>query len=77
MFDIFIKIGGRLFRQVIVIKMRTNCAPSLANLFLHSYDTAFLDNIVPDHVRTLSHVGSGVVAGGQSPSPPPPPVIIF
>ena len=40
--NIFVKFGGCLFRQVIGI---TNCAPLLADLFLYSYESKFLDNI--------------------------------
>ena len=44
--NIFVKFGGCLFRQVIGITMRTNCAPLLADLFLYSYESDFLDNMI-------------------------------
>ena len=47
--NIFVKFGGCLFRQVIGIPMGTNCAPLLADLFLYSYESEFLDNIRSDH----------------------------
>ena len=34
------------FRQVIGIPMGTNCAPLLADLFLYSYESKFLDNMI-------------------------------
>ena len=33
-------------RQVIGIPMGTNCAPSLANLFLYRYESAFIDRLM-------------------------------
>ena len=44
--NIFVKFGGCLFRQVIGIPMGTNCAPLLADLFLYSYESEFLDNMI-------------------------------
>ena len=41
----FIKFGG-LFREVIGIHMRTNCAPLLADLFLYSHESEVLDSLV-------------------------------
>ena len=40
--NICIKISNHLFRQCVGISMGTNCAPLLANLFLHSYEVEFL-----------------------------------
>ena len=39
--NIFVKLGGCLFRQVIGIPVETNCAPLLAELFLYSYESEF------------------------------------
>ena len=39
--NIFVKFGGCLFRQVIGIRVGTNCAPLLADLFLYSYESEF------------------------------------
>ena len=44
--NIFVKFGGFLFRQVIGIPVGTNCAPLLADLFLYSYESEFLDNMI-------------------------------
>ena len=38
--------GGALFQQVVGIPMGTNCAPLLAYLFLCSYESEFLQNLV-------------------------------
>ena len=40
--NIFVCFGGKVFRQVIGIPMGTNCAPLLADLFLHSYEYEFI-----------------------------------
>ena len=47
--NIFVKFGGCLFRQVIGIPMGTTCAPLLADLFLYSYESEFLDMIRGGH----------------------------
>ena len=53
--NIFVKFGGCLFRQVIGILMGTNCAPLLADLFLYSYESKFLDNMIRGIGSLLSH----------------------
>ena len=40
--NIFVRFGGKVFRQVIGIPMGTNSAPLLADLFLHTYEYAFI-----------------------------------
>jgi hypothetical protein len=46
--NIFVSFGGTLFQQVVGIPMDTNCAPLLANLFLYSYESEFLQRLVKD-----------------------------
>jgi hypothetical protein len=46
--NIFVSFGGTLFQQVVGIPMGTNCAPLLADLFLYSYESEFLQNLVID-----------------------------
>jgi hypothetical protein len=46
--NIFVSFGGALFQQVVSIPMGTNCAPLLADLFLYSYESEFLQNLVKD-----------------------------
>ena len=41
----FILYKGEVYRQCIGIPMGTNCAPYLANLFLHLYEHNFIDNL--------------------------------
>ena len=52
--NIFVKFGGCLFHQVIRIPMGTNCAPLLADLFLYSYESEFLDNMIRGGHRKLA-----------------------
>ena len=44
--NIFVTFGGEIFQQQIGIPMGTNCAPLLADLFLYSYETEFLQELV-------------------------------
>ena len=44
--NIFVKFGGCLFREVIGISMGMNCAPLQADLFLYSYESEFVDNVI-------------------------------
>jgi hypothetical protein len=46
--NIFVSFGGILFQQVVGKPMGTNCAPFLADLFLHSYESEFLQKLVKD-----------------------------
>ena len=39
---------GMIFRQIIGIPMGTNCAPHLANIFLHIYEYEYLDKLVQE-----------------------------
>ena len=42
------------FRHMAGIPMGTNCAPLLADLFLYSYENAFLDKLIKDGKRKLA-----------------------
>ena len=52
--NIFVKFGVCLFRQVIGILMGTNCALLLADLFLYSYESEFLNNMIRSGRRKLA-----------------------
>ena len=43
--NIFVEFGGRIFQQTIGIPMGTNCAPLLADLFLYSYESDFIQHL--------------------------------
>ena len=44
--NIFVEFGGRIFQQTIGILMGTKCAPSLADLFLYSYEVEFVQSLL-------------------------------
>ena len=52
--NIFVKFGGCLFHQVIGIPMGMNCVPLLADLFLYSYESEFLNNMIRGGHRKLA-----------------------
>ena len=52
--NIFVKFEGCLFRQVIGIPIGMNCAPLLADLFLYSYESESLDNMIRGGHRKLA-----------------------
>ena len=46
--NIFVSFGGALFQQIAGIPLGTNCTPLLADLFLYSYESEFLQYLVKD-----------------------------
>ena len=46
--NIYVRIGGQLFQQMVGIPIRANCAPLLADLFLYSYENEFLDKLIEE-----------------------------
>jgi hypothetical protein len=52
--NIFILFGGRVFQQTIGIPVGTNCAPLLADLFLHVYEADFLQGLLKYKDRELA-----------------------
>ena len=46
--SIFVPFGGTLLQQVVGIPMGTNCAPLIADLFVYSYESKFLQKLVKD-----------------------------
>ena len=52
--NIYVRFSGQLFRQMIGVPMGTNCAPLLADLFLYSYESEFLDKLVNKGKRKLA-----------------------
>ena len=51
---IFVQFGGRLLRQMIEIRMGTNCTPLLADFFLYSYENEFLNSMIRSGHRRLA-----------------------
>ena len=46
--NIFIRLGTKLYRQVVGIPMGTNCAPLIADLFLFCYERDFMMSLSDD-----------------------------
>ena len=44
--NIFVVFGGKVFQQIVGIPMGTNCAPLLADIFLYSYETDFIQSLL-------------------------------
>lgn len=44
--NVFVRIGDNLYRQVVGIPMGTDCAPLLANLFLHQYEFKYMKKLM-------------------------------
>lgn len=42
----YISYKGEVFRQCVGIPMGTNCAPYVANLFLHTYESKYIEELV-------------------------------
>ena len=42
LYNIFIRFGTKLYRQIVGIPMGTNCAPPIAVLFLFCYERDFM-----------------------------------
>ena len=47
--NIYVVFGDQVFQQTVGIPMGTNCAPLLADLFLHSYEAEFVQKLLRDN----------------------------
>ena len=56
--NIYVRFGGQVFKQMVGIPMETNCAPLLADLFLYSCETEFLDKLIKEGKRKLAKMFS-------------------
>jgi hypothetical protein len=53
--NIFVMFGGRVFQQTVGhIPMGTNCAPLLADLFLYSYESDFIQGFLKKNEKKLA-----------------------
>ena len=48
--NIYVKFGSYMFRQSIGIPMGTDCAPLLADLFLHHYEYNFMQSMIKSNI---------------------------
>ena len=47
--NIYIKLGSKLYSQIVGIPMGTNCSPLVADLFLFCYERDFMLSLSEDH----------------------------
>jgi len=52
--NIFIEFGGWIFQQAVGIPIGTNSAPLLADLFLHSYEAEFIQELLRKGEKKLA-----------------------
>ena len=57
---IIIKVGNSVYRQTIGIRMGTDCAPQLANLFLFHYAYLYMKNLMRDNLCMAKKFGNTV-----------------
>ena len=50
---IFIRLGTKLYKQVVVIPMGTNCAPHVVDLFLSCYERNFMMFLLDDTLAVI------------------------
>ena len=43
--NIYVEFGGDVYQQTVDIQMGTNCAPLVADLFLYSYESDFVQHL--------------------------------
>ena len=48
-YNIYIRFGTELYRQIVGIPMGTNCAPLVADLFLFCYERDLMKNLSSDN----------------------------
>ena len=63
--NIFVEFVGRIFQQTIDIPMDTNCAPLLADLFLYSYETEFVQSLLKAGKKHLAQQFNFTYRSGQ------------
>jgi hypothetical protein len=53
-YNTFAMFDGRVFQQRVGIPMGTNCAPLLADFFLHSYEGDFIQGLLKKNEKKLA-----------------------
>ena len=52
--NIFVAFAGKFFQRIVGIPMGTNCAPLLADIFLHSYEAEFMQSLLSTGRKQLA-----------------------
>ena len=55
-YDLLIKFGSKLYRQIVGIPMGTNCAPLVADLFLFCYERDFMLSLSDNNQADVAEV---------------------
>ena len=62
--NIFVVFVGKVFQQIVSIPLGTNCAPLLADIFLYSYETEFIQSLLStgrEQLASISHTGTSMM----------------
>jgi hypothetical protein len=51
--NMYVVVGGQVFQQYVAIRMGTNYAPFLADLFLHLYEAEFIQKLLHETKNIL------------------------
>ena len=55
--NIYIRLGTKLYRQIVGIPMGTNCVPLVADLFLFCYERDFMTSLSTlNKLKLLKHL---------------------
>ena len=54
--DIYIRFGTKLYRQIVIIPMGTNCASLVPDLFLYCYERDFMNSLNHDNQADVIEV---------------------
>jgi hypothetical protein len=52
--NIYVVFGDQVFQQCVGIRMGTNCAPLLVDVFLYSYEAEFVQKLLRDNNKKLA-----------------------
>ena len=52
--NIIVVFAGKVFQQIIRIRMGTNCAPLIADIFLYSYEAEFIQSLLSAGKKRLA-----------------------
>jgi hypothetical protein len=52
--NIYVVVEGQVFQQSVGIRIGTNCAPLLADLFLYPYEAEFIQKLLHENKKSLA-----------------------
>ena len=54
--NIYIKVGNRVYRQIVGIPMGTDCVPQLANLSLFHFEYSYMQGLMKENLHEAKKV---------------------